>query len=76
MNTQENNKKIAETKNNTIYYKAVELYVTIGVSAVCDYANELGLPYEYCEPCENEMPTLDRACLVCGTDNLLTNKNK
>ncbi len=52
-----------------IYDKAVELYDTKGVSAVYDYANELGLQYEYCEPCENETPTLDEACLVCGTDN-------
>jgi len=52
-----------------IYDKAVELYDTKGVSAVCDYANELKLTYQHCEPCEAEMPTYDGACLMCGNES-------
>ena len=59
----------------TIYDKAIELYDSIGVSAVCDYANELGLPYYHCKPCEAQMPTFDKACLVCGTDNIIILNN-
>ena len=66
-----------EREHKTIYDKAIELYDSVGVSAVCEYANKLGLPYHHCVPCESSVPTLDKACLVCGTDNLLlTNQNK
>ena len=65
-----------ETNNKLIYDKAVELYDAIGVSAVCEYANKLKLPYNYCTPCESHMPTLDKACLVCGSDIKFINQNK
>jgi len=50
---------------------AENLYEKCGVGAVCGYANKIGADYEYCEPCENEMPTIkttkESVCMVCGT---------
>lgn len=38
-----------------------------GYSAVCDLANEKGLQYGFCMPCDNDMPNIDGECLVCGS---------
>lgn len=41
-----------------------------GYSGIIEYANEYGLPYAYCKPCESEMPMLIttkmKCCAVCG----------
>jgi len=48
-----------------------QLYNSIGVSAVCDYANKIGLEYGFCAACENEQPVIQtehsKECAVCGT---------
>src|SRR6478609_10222430 len=47
------------------------LYNETGVSAVCDYANKIGLRYGPCEPCEAEMPAIETTtsaeCACCGS---------
>ena len=59
-----------------IYEKAYKLYEKFGASAVYDYANELGLDYNYCEPCEAETPTIEECiCLVCGSEQKKTLTN-
>lgn len=58
-------RKIEKT---AIKRKAQRLYEKNGgYSAVCELANEKGIPYGFCLPCDNEMPHLDGECLVCGS---------
>jgi len=46
---------------------AYELYEKSGQVPVEELGHKLGLPFRRCEPCENEEPIYDGACLVCGT---------
>jgi hypothetical protein len=46
---------------------AYELYEKGGQKPVEELGRKLGLNFRRCEPCENEEPIYDGACLVCGT---------
>jgi hypothetical protein len=46
---------------------AYTLYRTGGQGPVEELGHRLGLHFRRCEPCENNEPIYDRACLVCGT---------
>lgn len=35
--------------------------------AVYEIANEKGLPYSYCKPCDAETPAILDSCAICGT---------
>ena len=51
-----------------------KIYESTGVSGVTDYANKIGLPWEFCFPCEAEMPMIQyqdhKECDCCGTINV------
>ena len=52
-----------------IYDLSVKVYDLVGADAVIEFAQRLA-PREVhttCEPCEMLTPTLDHACLVCGS---------
>lgn len=42
-------------------------YENGGLSKVCDLANEVGLKYAHCNPCETQTPVLNNCCAACGT---------
>ena len=46
---------------------AYELYEKSGQVPIEELSHRFGLPFRRCEPCENEEPIYDGACLVCGT---------
>jgi hypothetical protein len=46
---------------------AYDLYSRSGQVPVEELGHKLGLHFRRCEPCENEEPIYDGACLVCGT---------
>jgi hypothetical protein len=59
----------------SIKRKAKRLYEKNGgYSAVIELANEKGLKYGFCMPCDNDMPNMDGECLVCGS--LQQNENR
>jgi hypothetical protein len=59
----------------SIKRKAKRLYEKNGgYSAVIKLANEKGLKYGFCMPCDNDMPNMDGECLVCGS--LQQNENR
>lgn len=44
------------------------LYEKTGPSAVYKKANEMGLPYSNCIPCNASTPTVDKnECALCGS---------
>lgn len=55
--------------NQDIFDEAYKIYTDKGQDAVFVYANEKGLEYAYCSPCEIDSPSLEDTCLVCGTPN-------
>ena len=56
-----------EIKKAAIRRKARRLYKKSGYASVCELANDKGLKYGFCIPCDNDMPNIDHECLVCGS---------
>lgn len=44
-----------------------EIYRRHGQQGVYDYANERGLPWVHCIPCDTDTPNACNECGVCGT---------
>jgi hypothetical protein len=60
--------RLTTADKEAIALLAVKLYDNkeYGIQGVVDLGDALGLPYGYCEACEEVYPVLDGACLVCG----------
>jgi len=52
-----------------IFDEAYKIYEKKGQDAVFSFANEKGIGYAYCSPCETDSPSVDETCLVCGSPN-------
>ncbi len=54
--------------DKSLQEQAYFLYQENGAEAVYKFANDLGMDYSYCKPCEAETPNNGGDCLVCGQD--------
>lgn len=63
---------------NATYEVCTALYNETGVSAVCDYANKIGLRYGRCTACDAEMPAIQSPtfciCGCCGSEIIFMDK--
>ena len=52
-----------------LYEICEEIYVKGGQYAVYAFIKEShpSIPWEYCQPCEDVVPSQQRTCLVCGS---------
>lgn len=56
-----------EKAEKGIWRIAAALYENHGFPATIALGEALGLPFGYCEPCDNETATLAGSCLTCGS---------
>ena len=62
--------------NNKIIQECEEIYIMSGADGVYDYVrdNYPGLPWGYCEDCDDNVPHVNRVCLVCNNDYVKSNE--
>lgn len=62
------NKFVKENVTKLIYAE----YVKDGMYSAIDFTEEYNkkhlsqIPYEWCEPCDNHMPSISHECCCCG----------
>ena len=57
-------------------------YEKSGMHSAIDYADEYNkkhnsqIPFEWCEPCDHSMPSIDHECCICGSETKKPTKPK
>jgi DNA-directed RNA polymerase subunit M/transcription elongation factor TFIIS len=64
--------KVRKIEKNRIKKLIYAEYEKNGMISACDWASDFNknhiaqIPFEWCEPCDNHMPSIDHECACCG----------
>ena len=58
---------LTELTERKLLDEAYDLYQKYGQYAVNGWAEKNGIPYSYCEACEDDTPHVGDTCAVCGS---------
>jgi hypothetical protein len=69
-------KFVKENVTNLIYAEYVKGGMFSAIDFVEEYnnTNDAKIPFEWCEPCDNHMPSINHNCCCCGHETKKTNK--
>ena len=74
--------KIRKIAKQKVAKEIYEVYEENGMHRAIDYAEEYNskhisqIPFEWCEPCDNNMPSIDHECCICGSETIKPSKPK